>query len=422
MSIGKNIAKYRAIKKMSQVKLGELLGVSNQAVSKWESEKTAPDISLLPGIAAALDISLNTLYGISESDLAALNMPYQCGSEYNKITREEIVDALDKMKKIKVLLIGDVCLDVYWYCDMTKSILSRETPQFPLPVTGERMSLGAGGNVANNMSVFTENVYVISVIGNDWRGEALKKELMKRNIQQQYIVQSNQYITNAYCKPMRRGYLGFDVEDSRIDFENFTNLDEKTEDEIIRNLEIVAKKVDVICISDQFEKGVITDRVREKLNSLPVLKVVDSRSKIDKYRNAIIKPNEIECAVALGMEKDALKNCSEEQIQDAMRQLSKKTDSAVCLTLGERGMRFIDGNNSVAVGGIKVAPPIDTCGAGDCFLSCFGLAVASGLPILKSAMLANMASAVIIKKINTTGCAEREEILRVFDSLQIDNQ
>ena len=64
MSIGKNIAKYRKAKGFTQEELGAKLGVSNQAVSKWESEVSMPDIMLLPEIANALNITLDDLYGI----------------------------------------------------------------------------------------------------------------------------------------------------------------------------------------------------------------------------------------------------------------------------------------------------------------------------------------------------------------------
>ena len=64
MSIGKNIAKYRKAKGLTQEELGTMLGVTNQAVSKWESEVSMPDVMLLPEIANALNITLDDLYGI----------------------------------------------------------------------------------------------------------------------------------------------------------------------------------------------------------------------------------------------------------------------------------------------------------------------------------------------------------------------
>lgn len=64
MSIGKNIALLRKAKGLTQAELGDLLGVSNQAVSKWESEMTMPDVMLLPEIAKVLGVEINDLYGI----------------------------------------------------------------------------------------------------------------------------------------------------------------------------------------------------------------------------------------------------------------------------------------------------------------------------------------------------------------------
>ncbi len=62
MSIGKNIAAFRKAKGLTQTELGEILGVSNQAVSKWEAEMTMPDVMLLPEIAKTLDVTIEELY------------------------------------------------------------------------------------------------------------------------------------------------------------------------------------------------------------------------------------------------------------------------------------------------------------------------------------------------------------------------
>ena len=62
MSIGSQIALYRRSLNMTQEELGRLVGVSNQAVSKWESENSMPDIMLLPRIASVLEITLDDLF------------------------------------------------------------------------------------------------------------------------------------------------------------------------------------------------------------------------------------------------------------------------------------------------------------------------------------------------------------------------
>ena len=62
MSIGKNIARFRKAKGWTQAELGEKIGVSNQAVSKWESETSMPDVMLLPVLADAFGCYVDELF------------------------------------------------------------------------------------------------------------------------------------------------------------------------------------------------------------------------------------------------------------------------------------------------------------------------------------------------------------------------
>ena len=62
MSIGQNIKKYRKEKGYTQRELADLIGVSVQAVSKWETDTGAPDISQVVPLASALDISTDALF------------------------------------------------------------------------------------------------------------------------------------------------------------------------------------------------------------------------------------------------------------------------------------------------------------------------------------------------------------------------
>ena len=64
-TIGEKISQLRKAKKLSQEALGEKLGVSGQAVSKWESGASMPDILLLPELCELLDTSLDALLEVS---------------------------------------------------------------------------------------------------------------------------------------------------------------------------------------------------------------------------------------------------------------------------------------------------------------------------------------------------------------------
>ena len=61
MTIGKRIGMYRRQKGMRQDDLAQALGVTPQAVSKWENDQTYPDISLLPRLAKLLDVTVDEL-------------------------------------------------------------------------------------------------------------------------------------------------------------------------------------------------------------------------------------------------------------------------------------------------------------------------------------------------------------------------
>ena len=58
---GATVKKLREERGMTQAQLGHMLGVSAQAVSKWERDKSLPDISLLPALAEALRVSVSEL-------------------------------------------------------------------------------------------------------------------------------------------------------------------------------------------------------------------------------------------------------------------------------------------------------------------------------------------------------------------------
>lgn len=62
MSISENIARFRKEKGWTQAELGDRLGVSNQAISKWESGMTMPDIMLLPALADIFGVYIDELF------------------------------------------------------------------------------------------------------------------------------------------------------------------------------------------------------------------------------------------------------------------------------------------------------------------------------------------------------------------------
>ena len=62
INIGKNIKSLRRRTLLTQSQLAESLGISAQAVSKWENGTSLPDIMLLPEIARVFGVSIDELF------------------------------------------------------------------------------------------------------------------------------------------------------------------------------------------------------------------------------------------------------------------------------------------------------------------------------------------------------------------------
>jgi len=333
------------------------------------------------------------------------------------LTGEIISNIENNLARKSIGIIGDFCIDVYWDADMTKSELSRETPNFPLPVVRERIYLGAGGNVAANLAeLHPANLYALCLTGCDWRGDALKKILREKGISEEFVITSDKLVTNAYCKPMRKGISDTVYEDARLDFENRQPLPEEVEALVEEKLKALLEKSEVIVVADQFRYGIVTPKIREMLcdaakNGKTV--ICDSRYNIGEYYNCILKPNEVECYRALHDDNGYLTATAEDFTENA-KTLSARNNAVVFCTLGARGSVVVDGGKASAVSPCKVEGPLDICGAGDTSLSAFSAALASGESPVTAADFAGHASSVTIRKVGITGTASFEEIRKTI--------
>ncbi len=324
----------------------------------------------------------------------------------------ELERILLTIKDVTVCLLGDVCVDVYWRCDMRKSELSRETPHHPLPVVDERVSLGAGGNVAAVMCDLGARVLPVSVVGHDWRGQLLRAGFEQRGICQDYLVTCEDRVTPAYCKPLRMGISAVAYEDPRLDFENWRGLSADHETRLIDALRRASAQADVIAVADQFRFGAVTDALRSALSGLHKPVVVDSRDRVTAFSGMMVKPNEIEAAAAVGVSGEAKVNA--DNFAQVALALSSQMGAPAIVTLGNQGALWTDGGMVSHAPGLIVPPPVDIVGAGDAFLGAFCCALVAGAPGPKAVAFANIAAAVTVRKIGTTGTATPDEIRSAF--------
>ncbi len=96
MSIGTNIYTLRKEKKITQAQLAEKLGVSEQAVSKWENEQCAPDVSIFPIMADYFGVSIDRLFGYHMNSYA----------DEVKAIIKAADDSMDTYKEIEIISEG----------------------------------------------------------------------------------------------------------------------------------------------------------------------------------------------------------------------------------------------------------------------------------------------------------------------------
>ncbi|WP_431087529.1 helix-turn-helix domain-containing protein [Paenibacillus sp. 8b26] len=110
--LARNISIYRKERGLTQEELAQILGLSFQAVSKWENAQTMPDISLLPQLSRTLEVNIDKLLGYISQDrpISIYEKEYQTqeyywGTEPNKVCYQ-VLQFMPPTKHLKLLDIG----------------------------------------------------------------------------------------------------------------------------------------------------------------------------------------------------------------------------------------------------------------------------------------------------------------------------
>ena len=336
------------------------------------------------------------------------------------LSKARLKEILDCFAGRKVGVVGDLGLDAYWYADMTRSLLSRETPHFPRPVVREAYAPGAGANVAHNLKVLgVGQVAVFSVLGDDWRGATLRRELAGRGIAVEHLIVSPARSTTTYVKPILLGYDS-QQEDTRLDFENVEPLPQALEEALMDTVTRRLPGLDALLVADQLDvNGVITERVREALNGLAAscpdkLFVADSRRRVGLFRSMVLKPNRAEAVAAVCPGRDP-RTVSRDELGRIGQTLSQQSGRPAFITLSEEGALVCAEGTHRYLPAAPVRPPLDPVGAGDTFVAALAAALAVGATPWEAGAIANLAAAVIVEKLNQTGAASPEEVLARYD-------
>ncbi len=300
-----------------------------------------------------------------------------------------------RIARARVLVVGDVMLDRYWFGDV-----DRISPEAPVPVvrvgqTEER--LGGAANVARNITALGAGAGLLSVVGDDEAGRSLTRLVRADAIDDHLHVDAALATTVKLRVIARRQQL------ARVDFES--QPEAEVLDAHLDRYGALLSQYGLVILSD-YGKGGLThitrmiDKAREA--GRPVL--VDPKGDdYARYAGAtVLTPNRAELREVVGRwrgEADL-----EERAQKLRRQLGLE---ALLLTRSEEGMTlFTDGQTwNISTQAREV---FDVSGAGDTVIAVLGTMLALGMPLREAVTIANRAGGIVVGKLGTATASYSE--------------
>ncbi|OGZ53399.1 MAG: hypothetical protein A3B25_02145 [Candidatus Ryanbacteria bacterium RIFCSPLOWO2_01_FULL_48_26] len=293
---------------------------------------------------------------------------------------------VDKFKGKKVLVYGDVMLDLY-----IRGEVERISPEAPVPVIMERSReyvLGGAGNVAANIASLGGAVTLVGVIGNDAEGNIVRDVCGKFGIDARLVSEEDRPTAVKARAVAKRHQL------LRIDREKTGAISKATEKKIISLLAGI-RDFDAVVISD-YTKGCIVPEVtafiKKHFAGKKIIAGIKPAGAVLFKDVETVVLNLKEAHAVTGMHGD-----SNSAATDVVSRLSRELASSVVLTRGEYGMTAFDKKDrKVSHVPTRAAQVYDVTGAGDTVLALLALMLASGASLSEAAEVANHAAGVVV--------------------------
>lgn len=306
----------------------------------------------------------------------------------------------EKMSQVRLLVVGDVMLDRYWFGEV-----NRISPEAPVPVVRVERSeerLGGAANVARNAAALGAKVSLLSVVGDDDAGRSLSRLLSESEID------ANLHVDRAIDTTVKLRVIGRQQQLLRIDFET-TPSSEVLQAKLLE-FERRLADADAVILSDYGKGGLnhIAEMIRlARAAAKPVL--VDPKGDdFARYAGAtVLTPNRSELREVVG------RWSSEAELAAKATGLSAELGlEALLVTRSEEGMTlFADGETHHQAA--QAREVFDVSGAGDTVIATLAVMLAAGADWAESIRVANIAAGIVVGKLGTA-VVNREEIAHVF--------
>lgn len=325
-------------------------------------------------------------------------------------------------REIRVAVLGDFFLDMYFDLDPALIERSVETGRYAHQVTGIRCAAGAAGTVVNNLAALgARELMALGITGQDGNGWELRQSLAALGCDITHLHAEPACMTPAYIKPCDSTRPGLDGEHDRYDIKNRCPLPAGVGETLLASLDAVLPHIDALIVMDQIPEegcGVMSNALiaalADRAPQWPkIIFWADSRRRIHLYRNVIVKANQFELINEANPQPGF--SVPEDVLATAAEALATKNGAPVFVTSEHRGVR-VSSPASVIVPSVNVPGPIDSTGAGDAFTAGAVLALAAGATHAEAALVGNLAASVAIRQLGRTGTATPAELIDALAS------
>ena len=290
----------------------------------------------------------------------------------------------------KVLVLGDVMLDRYWF-----GATNRISPEAPVPVvrvTQNEERAGGAANVAMNIAALNVPVQLLGLIGQDETGATLTNLLNNQQIDCNFVaLETHPTITKLRILSRHQQLLRLDFEE---DFKSVNCA------ELLTRLESAVKNYGALILSD-YGKGTLNGvqqmiQIARKAN-VPTL--IDPKgTDFVRYRGAtLLTPNMAEFEAVVGK-----CHSEEEIIEKGLKLISDLELTALLVTRSEKGMTLLRPSQAPYHLPTVAKEVFDVTGAGDTVISVLATALADGRSFEEACYLSNIAAGIVVGKLGTS--------------------
>lgn len=322
-------------------------------------------------------------------------------------SKKTLLSQIDKFPQARIMVIGDIMIDHFIWGNVNR--ISPEAPVPVVKVTSESYHLGGAANVVHNIHTLGGKVYTSGVTGNDVMGRKIIHELRALSINTEGLI-----VTNDRPTTVKTRVIAHHQQVVRVDREEVSPFNSNIRERIITYFKKILSEINAVILSD-YGKGLLSPELVEEVLALSQREgkvvIVDPKvENINLYKGVtIITPNQKEASEVIG-----IKILTDEDASRAAVLIREKIGcESVLITRGEHGMTLLEKDGSYAHIPTLATEVYDVTGAGDTVVSALTLALATGASKRVSALIANYAAGIVIKKVGTAS-VEKEELKRAI--------